>query len=184
MNSRRPAIITTPRVASRPAVPVRVRGNPTKGIKVGTCLSCGEAFTGPDAIRLRHGCIRRRKWGTEFIDLPFEDRTKLKWVCPNCAWECNIVGSDGRFSEQLRNLKPDGQCTLCGQCIEPYPMEDWSSTILIEVGEMVMSTKGNFTIFRPGETGHVHYLCMDDLHLELWRMIEGTDIPDYREYLP
>jgi len=63
-------------------------------------------------------------------------------------------------------------------------MEDWSSAVLIEVGEMAPSTRGEFSIFHPSETGHVHYLCMDDLKLELWRLIEASDTPDLREYLP
>ena len=190
MNSRRPAIITQAR-STKPTTPKVVRTVPKilkqpPKVVVGTCLNCGEPFSGPDAVRLRHGCIRRRKWGTEFVELPFEDRSKLKWICSNCAWECNIIGDDGHFSERLRDLKPDGQCVLCHRCIEPYPMEDWSSAILIEVGELTQSTRGNFSIFRPSEAGHVHYLCMDDLQLELWRVIGTSDTPDYNygEYLP
>lgn len=186
MNFRRPAIITEPwakppvrkTVVAAPLAPKE----PTQNT-VGTCLKCGEPFTGPDAVRLRHGCIRRRKWGTEFIELPFEDRSKLKWICSNCAWECDIVGDDGDFSARLEGLKPDGQCVLCHECIEPYPMGDWSSAILIEVGELVPSTRGKFSIFRPRRSGHVHYTCMDDLKLELWRMIDTTDTPDLLEYL-
>lgn len=186
MNFRRPAIITEPwakppvrkTVVAAPLAPKK----PTQNA-VGMCLKCGEPFTGPDAVRLRHGCIRRRKWGTEFIELPFEDRSKLKWICSNCAWECDIVGDDGDFSARLEGLKPDGQCVLCHECIEPYPMGDWSSAILIEVGELVPSTRGKFSIFRPRRSGHVHYTCMDDLKLELWRMIDTTDTPDLLEYL-
>jgi hypothetical protein len=179
MNFRRPAIIT-----AKPTAPKAVRAAPRQlSGDVGRCLSCGEPFSGPDAVRLRHGCIRRRKWGTEFIELPFEDRSKLKWVCSRCAWECDIIGNDGRFSERLSALKPDGQCVLCHRCIEPYPLDDWSSAVLIEVGDLVPSTRGGFSIFRPRESGHVHYMCMDDLKLELWRMIDSTDAPDFREYL-
>lgn len=187
MNSRRPAIITT-RVAAKSTAPKTVRAFPkyikhSSGVVVGRCLNCGEAFTGPGAVRLRHGCIRRRKWGTEFIELPFEDHSKLKWVCLKCAWECDITGNDGRFSSRLSNLKPDGQCCLCGRCIEPVSEEDWSSAILLELGELVPSTRGHFSIFQPSAEGHVHYLCMDELKLELWRLIEASDMPDYREYL-
>jgi len=148
------------------------------------CLSCGEAFTGPDAIRLRHGCIRQRKWGTEFVELPFEDHTKVKWVCFRCAWENDIVDDEGWISDRLENLGYLGQCPLCGNCIQPFPYDDWSSAILLEVGEMAPSTRGDFRIFRPNQGGHLHYLCMDDLHLELWRMIECSDEPpDFREWL-
>lgn len=190
MNSRRPAIITTPRVVQQPAKPrFAPRALPKiitapKPAPIGRCLLCEEEFCGPSTIRLRHGCVRQRKWGTEFVELPFDDHSKVKWLCMTCAWDNSIVSDDARrFSSRLHGLSPDGQCCLCGQVIEPYPLEDWSSAILIELGEMTPSTRGPFSIYRPSETGHLHYLCMDDLNIELWRLIERADVPDYREYL-
>lgn len=150
-----------------------------------TCLMCGEQFEGPSAVRLRHGCIRHRKWGAEFIELPFDDRTLVKWVCIGCAKE-RLILSDGvlRFSSLLRGLSADGHCCLCDRDIEPYPLEEWSSMIRLEVGTMRLSTKGPFVIFQAKEVGHVHYMCMDDINIELWRLIEMTDTPDFGECLP
>jgi hypothetical protein len=95
-----------------------------------------------------------------------------------------IISDDVRgFSSRLDGLSDDGQCCLCKQVIEPYPLEEWSSAILIELGAMTQSSKRGFSIYRPEYSGHLHYFCMDDFHIELWRLIERTDVPDYREYL-
>lgn len=148
------------------------------------CLLCGEQFCGPAALRLRHGCVQHRKWGAEFIELPFDDRTKAKWVCVKCARECGIIDGALQFAPILGDLSVDGHCCLCRRDIEPYPLKEWSSAIRIELGTMEVSSKGPFVIFRPSELGHVHYMCMDELHIELWRLIERTDTPDFRECLP
>lgn len=175
---------TKPVAPSKSAYRVTPRTKQARGPVVGRCLSCGETFTGPGAVRLRHGCVRQRKWGAEFIELPFEDKSKAKWVCLRCAWECDITDdSNRRFSKRLKDMRPNGQCVLCHQCINPVSEKDWSSAVLIELGETAQSTRGSFSIFRPLVTGHVHYFCMDELKLQLWRLIETTDIPDYREYL-
>ena len=190
MISRRPVIYKerpeTHRTAV-PSAPPRVAPKiyrPRDPEPIGTCLLCEEPFAGPDAIRLRHGCVQQRKWGTEFHQLPFDDLSKLKWLCPSCAWDNSIVADDGRrFSPRLNGLSDDGQCCLCKQVIEPYPLEEWSSAILIELGAMQQSTKGAFSIFQPQYSGHLHYFCMDDFNIELWRLIERSDAPDYTEYL-
>lgn len=177
MNSvRRPAIITSRPQVRAPKVPKRE--------PLGRCLVCGEAFLGPDAIRLRHGCIRQRKWGAEFIELPFDDRSKMQWICMHCGWEKSIIGDDGQFSPKLEGISADGQCCLCQQVIEPYPLGEWSSAIQVELGEMAASSRGQFYLFQARSVGHLHFFCMDDLDIELWRLIERSDVPDYREYLP
>lgn len=191
MISRRPSILKPrqgiqPKAVAPRAVPRATPRilKPPKPEPIGLCLLCGDPFAGPEAIRLRQGCVRQRKWGTEFIELPFDDHSKLKWLCTGCALDNYVVSDDvRRFSSRLCGLSDDGQCCLCKQVIEPYPLEEWSSAILIELGAMKSSTKGAFSIFQPQYSGHLHYFCMDDLNLELWRLIERTDVPDYREYL-
>jgi hypothetical protein len=151
---------------------------------LGPCLLCGETFEGPGAIRLKHGCVKQRKWGVEFLDLPFDDHSKIKWVCKTCSWESGLVSDDTSvFSDKLYGLSSDGQCCLCNQVIEPYPLEDWSSAVLIELGSMTPSSKGDFSIFHVSDSGHVHYMCMDEFNIELWRMIERVDEPDYLSVL-
>jgi hypothetical protein len=152
---------------------------------LGPCLLCGDMYEGPTTIRLRHGCVLRGLQGVEFLPLPFDDQSHVKWLCSACALDNNIVAEDlSRFSPLLAGLSADGQCCLCKTCIEPYPARDWSSAILIELGEVSPSSKGPFSLFKPREAGHLHYFCMDDLNLELWRIIERTDEPDYAEFLP
>ena len=73
---------------------------------------------------------------------------------------------------------------MCHRDIEPYPLNQWSSTILVERGFSEPSSKGAFDIFRPKESGHLHYFCMDDINIELWRLIERSDEPDFGEWLP
>jgi len=148
------------------------------------CLLCGEPFIGPEVIRLKHGCVQHRKWGVEFITLPFEDNEKLKWLCFTCALDNYVLSDDGkRFSSHLNGLNTDGQCCLCNRVIEPRPSEEWSSAILIELGSMKLSSKSGITVFKPSMSGHLHYLCMDDINIELWRLIDRSDVPDYDAYL-
>lgn len=151
-----------------------------------TCLLCGEQFTGPKAVRLKHGCIRHRKWGAEFLELPFEDNSKVKWICAECAVDHYLMDDTQReFSTRLEKIGLRGYCCLCNQDIEPYPNHDWSSAALIEIGTMEPSRKGAFSLFHKAHAGHVHYMCMDELSITLWRLIEQDDTPpDYGEYLP
>jgi len=185
MNSKKPFIrpsIKTENSSSE--IPRRAAPKTTKSINLGPCLLCGGLVTGPTAIRLKHGCVSNRR-GIEFLPLPFDDQTMVKWLCIGCALDNNVVSDDvSGFSTLLNGLKSDGQCCLCGQVIEPYPLKEWSSAILIEFGMAVQSNKGPFHIFHPSKSGHLHYFCLDDLNLELWRIIERTDEPDYQRYLP
>lgn len=88
-----------------------------------------------------------------------------------------------RFSSKLQGLSCEGWCCLCRQEIEPYPLEQWSSTILIERGFNEPSSKGRFNMFKPKESGHLHFFCMDDINIELWRLVERCDAPDFHEWL-
>jgi len=95
------------------------------------------------------------------------------------------MGDDGfRFSSKLAKLSSEGWCCLCRQEIEPYPLPQWSSTILIERGFNEPSSKGSFDIFRPKESGHLHFFCLDDIDVELWRLIDRSDAPDFQKWLP
>lgn len=188
MNSRKPSLRLPNGYNSQGRVvqiPKRVEPKRSDQPNLGPCLLCGDTFEGPTSIRLKHGCITSTQRGPQFSPLPFEDRTLVKWLCIGCALDNNIVEDDvSGFSSRLNGLRSDGQCCLCGHVIEPYPLEDWSSAILIEFGETIPSNKGPFSIFRPGVSGHLHYFCMDDLNLELWRIIDRSDEPDYEEFLP
>jgi len=180
MKSRRPSINTG---RQKPTRMKRVEPKIYQPRQLGICLLCGEAVKGPAAVRLRHGAVTRRKWGTEFIELPFEDRDLKKWICYGCAADSYIIEEQGlSFSAHLDKLSPDGWCCLCHQDIEPYPLEDWSSAISIELGTMTPSQKGNGDLFRVRQQGHLHFMCMDDLNVELWRLIERTDTPDPPDY--
>lgn len=182
MKSGRPSISTRPKKPVKPK-----RANPKihkPSSPIGQCLLCGEAFSGPAAIRLQHGCVRRRKWGVQFIELPFDDREKKKWVCYGCSLDNYILMDDGfQFSSHLKELSKNGWCCLCHKVIEPYPLEEWSSAILIERGMMEPRSNGPGSLFRVKEAGHLHYFCLDDINIELWRIIERTDVPDYYEWL-
>jgi len=126
----------------------------------------------------------------QFISLPFEDRDNVKWICHECAAELPAIadGPGFNFSDRMKRLSKDGQCGLChknkpNKVIQPYPHPDWESTILIERGFSEPSNKGSFSMFKPKENGYVHYWCMDEINVELWRLIERTDVPDYGEWL-
>lgn len=183
MKSRRPSISTRP---TKPAKMKRVRPKVYRpSSPIGMCLMCGESFSGPAAVRLGHGAVRRRKWGVRFVDLPFEDRDKKKWICFECAAETyGLLQEEGLcFSDKLSDLSQEGWCCLCRKEIEPYPLEEWSSAILIELGTIEPKRNGPGSLFRAKDAGHLHYFCMDDINIELWRLIERTDVPDYQEWL-
>jgi hypothetical protein len=183
MNSSRPVIRLSRGALHNQPKPRKVQ--PKQSRRFGPCLVCGDTFEGPTSIRLKHGCIVRRNSEVEFVTLPFDDNSTVKWLCMGCALDNAIVAEDvSGFSQHLQGLSADGQCCLCREVIEPYPLEEWSSAILIEFGDMTESTKGPFSIFVPRASGHLHYFCTDELNLELWRLIERSDEPDYREYLP
>ena len=194
MNSKRPSISTTsPRKRALP------KGNRLSA-PLGHCLLCGDVVKGPAAIRLKHGAIQNKKprvrpkgrvrvrpkgkrttdsSNVEFVPLPFEDRSKVKWICYSCASEGFTLADEGfQFSSLLKDLSSDGQCCLCNKVIEPYPLEDWSSAILIERG----FAEGSRSVFIPKESGHLHFFCMDDLNIDLWRLIQQSDEPDYHEW--
>lgn len=206
MNSKRPSINTTraarpkakrPRVKAKAKPKVQPKGNKST-ITLGHCLLCGEAVKGPAAIRMKHGIIRRKKPRArpktfrvrprgrgsdsvvEFAPVPFEDRTKVKWVCFHCATESFVLADEGfRFSSKLEGLSADGQCCLCRKVIEPHrPGANMSSAVLLERG----FAEGERSMFKAKEAGHVHFFCMDDLHIELWRLIEQSDTPDPAEW--
>jgi hypothetical protein len=184
ITAQRPIVQTSTRQSVRPQITIQLPKPPIESEpERGPCILCGDGFRGPEVVRLKHGCVRQRKWGAEFLPLPFEDHEKLKWLCFTCALDSYVLSDDGtRFSTHLDGLNTDGQCCLCKRVIEPYPLEDWSSAILIELGAVVPGKRG-FSIFRPKMSGHVHYLCMDDIHLELWRLVDRSDVPNYEEYL-
>lgn len=188
MSSKRPLVSTRPTrrpSIKRPKARPRVQPKVTKAtIPLGTCLLCDEPVLGPAVLRLRHGAIRRRKRGVQFIPLPFDDGAKIKWVCYRCASGTTAMADEGfRFSSKLQKLSLEGWCCLCHRDIEPYPLKQWSSVILLERGFNEPSGKGSFDMFRSKESGHVHFFCMDDIDIELWRLIERTDAPDYDEEL-
>jgi len=163
---------------------------------VGICLRCGEPFNGPKAIRLQQGRVHYRKIGkvkeTEtatFQCLKFEDHSLRKWICLVCAFEGGIIEEDSfEFTSSLHGLTT-GWCTLCHRDIEPWPLPQWSTAVLLErvvqrpgiwkPDSTVGSDDGNFKALSGG---HLHYMCMDDLDLELWRLIERSDTPDWDEY--
>ena len=178
-----------------------LRGKPRATIqqpRVGLCLRCGDPFQGPRAIRLQQGRVHYRKIGkvhdTEqatFQCQKFEDHDLRKWVCPVCAFEGGIIQEDTfEFTSSLRGLTK-GWCTLCHRDIEPWPLPQWSTAVLLE---RVVIQEGAWkpdsgagstdaANFKAIEGGHLHYLCMDDLDLELWRLIDRPDTPDFDEYV-
>lgn len=163
----------------------RIKPKPPASVPVGTCLLCGETFSGPKALRLRHGCIQWDDCSAGLIRLPFDDHDNQKWICHGCGLDYYILADEGyQFSSHLDGLSSEGWCCLCKREIEPYPNHDWSSAILIELGSMVPTGKGLGSLFKVADHGHLHYMCMDDLNIELWRLIEQTDTPDYRDWLP
>ena len=182
MRSRRPSISIRPKKPTKLTRAKPKIHNPSSPI--GICLLCGESFNGPAAIRLQHGCVRRREWGVQFTQLPFDDRETKKWICYGCAMDNYILADEGfGFSSHLDDLSKEGWCCLCRREIEPYPEEEWSSAILIERGLMEPKSNGPGSLFRVKEAGHLHYLCLDDINVELWRLIERTDTPDYTDWL-
>ena len=66
---------------------------------------------------------------------------------------------------------------MCHQVIEPFPNPQWSTAIKIERG-LFQIGKAGVEVFTPIEGGHLHFICMDDLGLELWRLIETDDSPE------
>lgn len=167
----------------------RVKPKAPASVPIGCCLLCGEIFTGPKALRLRHGCIQwDHDCNAELIRLPFDDHDRQKWICHGCGLDYYILADEGyQFSSHLDGLSSEGWCCLCKKEIEPYQDEDdiFSSAILIELGSMVPTGKGLGSLFRPVDRGYLHFMCMDELNIELWRLIAQDDIPppDYKEYL-
>jgi hypothetical protein len=162
----------------------RVQPRAPASVRIGCCLLCGENFTGPKALRLTHGCIQWRGHKAELIKLRFDDHDRHKWICHGCGLDYYILADEGyQFSSHLDGLS-QGWCCLCKKEIEPCSSENWTSAILIELGSMVPSGKGPGQIFEPADSGHLHFMCMDELQIELWRLIETSDTPpDYQEQL-
>lgn len=167
----------------------RVKPKAPARVPIGCCLLCGEIFTGPKAIRLRHGCIQWDDCNASLIRLPFDDHDNQKWVCYGCGLDYYILADEGyQFSSHLDGLSSEGWCCLCKKEIEPYhgdPYSDWSSALLIELGSMVPSGKSTGSLFKAADQGHLHYECMSELNIELWSIIGQSDVPppDYREEL-
>ena len=144
---------------------------------VGVCLVCGEQFYGPRAVRLMQGAVEQQgdSEGT-FRIMNFEDGSRVQWLCPACAEQHSVVREDEfLFTSKLRGLA-SGWCTLCHQLIEPYPNPQWSTAVNIERGIFQMG-KTDAEVFAPMEGGHLHFCCLDDLGLELWRLVNQSDSP-------
>lgn len=196
MSYERGRRIIVPRRTVRSKKTARGKSNGLVQQRAGICMRCGDAFNGPKAIRLQQGRVHYKKIGkvkdTEtatFQCQKFEDNEVRKWICPVCAYEGGIIAEDSfEFTSSLHGLTT-GWCTLCHRDIEPWPLPQWSTAILLE---RVVFRKGiwkpdsgagsNDANFRAVGGGHLHYLCMDDLDLELWRLIERSDTPDFDEY--
>jgi len=144
---------------------------------VGICLVCGEQFYGPRAVRLMQGGVEKPENSEgEFKIMNFEDGSRVQWLCPGCAEEHLIIReNEFLFTSKLNGLAR-GWCTLCHQLIEPYPNPQWSTAVNLERG-LFQTGKTNAEVFSPLEGGHLHFCCLDDLGLELWRLINQSDAP-------
>jgi hypothetical protein len=131
----------------------------------------------------------------------FEDGDSYKDICPLCSYEHDIIAEDVfDWTETLESLDM-GWCCICHQPIEPWPDPDYASAVMIERGivkknpnydprapEEIYVGRSNILVRNPNADplvfdshagGTVHYLCMDDLGIELWSLIERTDEPDF-----
>lgn len=61
-------------------------------------------------------------------------------------------------------------------------MHQWSSAILIERGltELIDDVEE----FQPKESGHLHFFCLDEIDIPLWKLIDPSDEPDFSGFLP
>ena len=151
--------------------------------EVGICLYCGELFYGPEAIRLMHGKVtypNEQPNEPKFEPEPYPDTIMVKWLCLDCATEHDILGGERIFqiSRRLQEMQK-GWCCLCHECIQPFPIKDWSSALRLELGIMRPSTRGNFFQFHPtrGE-GHFHWGCLEAIGLDMNAIIESEeDLP-------
>jgi len=183
MNAERRLPLGRPRVVASPRIQPRSNWIVTpKTIltKIGDCLYCGDAFCGPEAIRLMYGAItfpRGTPYEAEFSLMDYPDGARVKWLCPDCGFQHDVLGGEKIFqlSRRLQEMQK-GWCCLCHQCIQPYPNADWSSAIKLELGAMGRSTKGDFYRFYPNAPeGHFHWGCLEDLNLDLDSLITGDD---------
>jgi len=147
------------------------------------------------------GKVEVENFDAQFKEKKFPDGERYKFLCPMCSYEHSIIEEDSSdFTELLQRLDI-GWCCLCGQPIEAWPDPQYASAVMIQRGtvarnkdydpqaeEEIYVGRSSITVpnpnanpikFTPLGGGTVHYLCMDDLGIELWALIETTDEPDY-----
>lgn len=116
-------------------------------------------YVGP-VLKIRTGVLENRKWGTKFVQHPFEDDENHKWIHSMCAKRAGIVVSQ---------LKRD-HCILCGLPFELEGDGHFGDTVLrIERGQLELEVwevedDDDEDSVRVKSAGFVHFTCavMDD----------------------
>ena len=135
------------------------------------CLACDSPINltlGNSFYRLLIGFTDMDCHGVQFYEDCFEDGSRVKWLCMDCADKRGLSSAalDMEF------------CTFCMRDFEDDDEPTHSRDPLVRIEELVIrESRVGVPAHDVKESGHVHIECASEIDLPLWSSYMDRDSP-------